>query len=109
MFEDISMHHVAVDLIAPCHQKMYSRSFVHYVPCSSQFHRSTGIAIVGLLLQDAAIARGWLAEINGIIRSISASRPSRLLVLLNPKGGSGRAAKIWSQKAQPILRLAGKR
>jgi len=44
---------------------------------------------------------------NSIIRSISASRPSRLLVLVNPKGGSGRAASIWSQKSQPILRLAG--
>lgn len=44
---------------------------------------------------------------NSIIRSMSATRPSRLLVLLNPKGGSGRALKIWSQTSQPILRLAG--
>jgi len=59
------------------------------------------------LSQDSAIARGWVAELNSIIRSTAACRPSRLLVLLNPKGGSGRAVKVWHQKAQPILRLAG--
>ena len=66
----------------------------------------TSIKIV-LLSQDPAIARGWVAEINSAIRSVSAGRPARVLALVNPKGGARKAAKVWAKKAQPILHLAG--
>lgn len=77
--------------------------------CTSKPGKSANLRYLRLIfiIEDAAIARGWVAEINGIVRTMSASRPARLLVLLNPKGGSGRAAKVWHQEAQPILRLAG--
>lgn len=53
------------------------------------------------------MARGWVADINSIIRSSAVERPSRVLVLVNPKGGARKAAKVWNKKAQPILQLAG--
>ena len=62
-----------------------------------------------MLFQDPAIARGWVAEINSAIRSVSAGRPTRLLALVNPKGGARKAATVWAKKAQPILHLAGEK
>lgn len=57
--------------------------------------------------QDPAVARGWVAEINSIISGMSHARPSRVLALINPKGWSRKASKVWAKKAHPILQLAG--
>ena len=80
-------------------------------PCQAILSIILGFRVSGfsicVLSQDPAIARGWVAEINSAIRSVSAGRPARLLALVNPKGGAHKAAKVWAKKAQPILHLAG--
>jgi diacylglycerol kinase family enzyme len=52
------------------------------------------------MLQD------WLARINAAIAA-QPRRPRRLLVFVNPFGGSRRAAQIWRSTVRPVFDKAG--
>ena len=58
-------------------------------------------------VQDPAVGRGWAAEMNSAVHQSCPGRPARLLVILNPQSGNGRAKKMWNRDVQPILQLSG--
>lgn len=58
-------------------------------------------------VQDPAVGRGWAAEMNSAVDQSCPGRPARLLVILNPKSGNGRAKRVWNRDVQPILQVAG--
>ena len=58
------------------------------------------------MLQDEDLAKEWTADINESVNDISC-RPRTLLVIVNPWGGNGRANKVWSREAYPIMSQAG--
>ena len=57
-------------------------------------------------MQDEEAAKQWAADINEAVSDISC-RPRTLLVIVNPWGGCGRARRVWTREAYPVLSQAG--
>lgn len=56
-------------------------------------------------MQSADLVSQWASDISDAVR-VASSRPSSLLVFINPFGGNGQAARIW-QSVSPVFQLTG--
>ncbi|KAE8583321.1 hypothetical protein XENTR_v10020483 [Xenopus tropicalis] len=52
-------------------------------------------------------AYDWVTVLQDRIHSNGAERPRKLLIFINPYGGRGKAARIYSKKICPLFQLAG--
>lgn len=89
---------------APCPASPAERSVprrrlprIHALPLHAQLELAS--AVEGTL-------REWLQRVQAAIAQ-QARRPRRLLVFVNPFGGSRRGVKIWETTVRPVFDKAG--
>lgn len=68
-------------------------------------HKHQASHAAGFCMQSADLVSQWASDISDAVR-VASSRPSSLLVFINPFGGNGQAAKIW-QSVSPVFQLTG--
>ena len=61
---------------------------------------------VQLTHSDTEVISWWFTSLNSLLNPTK-SRPSRLLVFINPFGGHGTAKQIWENKVASVFQIAG--
>ncbi|KAM9324215.1 ceramide kinase-like [Gastrophryne carolinensis] len=77
----------------------------HVVRKSSQ---RWSVEAVTFTAPDAQVAHGWVRSIQDSIRdTVGHTRPNKLLIFINPYGGSGKAKRIYYKEISHLFQLAG--
>ena len=61
---------------------------------------------VQLSHSDTEVISWWFTSLTSLLNPTN-SRPSRLLVFINPFGGHGTAKQIWENKVASVFQIAG--
>ena len=61
---------------------------------------------VELSHSDTEVISWWFTSLTSLL-SPATSRPTRLLVFINPFGGHGTAKQIWENKVASVFQIAG--
>ena len=59
-----------------------------------------------VFLQDEGVIKDWARRLHGALQGLQ-DRPRKLLVLINPFGGSREAKHTWEHTVAPIFNHAG--